>query len=79
MDYVLIYCSTIIIFANLILTHHNKIISSVMHIAVSSPWSAVGSNYRNYFVNQNVLNWKMSITQDELCELRFKKKINVRD
>ena len=37
-------------------------------------------NYRNYFVNKNVLNWKMSITQDELCELRFlKEMINVRD
>ena len=51
-----------------------------MNIAVSNPWLAVGSNYRNYFVNQNVLNWKTSITQDEMCELRFlKDMINVRD
>ena len=42
--------------------------------------SAVGRNYRNYFDNNNVLNWKLSVTQDELCELRFlKEMINVRD
>ena len=67
-------------FAKKCLTHHNNIISSVMNIAVSNPWSAVGSNYRNYFGNQNVLNWKLSITQDELFELRvLKEMINVRD
>ena len=42
--------------------------------------SAVGRNYRYYFDNNNVFNWKLSVTQDELCELRFLKEIiNVRD
>ncbi len=53
-----------------------------MKIAVSNPWSVVGTYYRNLCSKENVLNdsWNESITQDEICEiLSLKELTNVRD
>ncbi len=69
-------------FAKKTICHKNKVISYVMKIAVSNPWSVVGRNYRNLCGEENVLNdsWNESITQDEICEIiSLKELINVRD
>jgi len=69
-------------FARKTLHHPNRVISSVMQIAVSNPWSVVGKNYRNLDVFDNIsINlWKESIMQNELCETKFlSEMINVRD
>ncbi len=61
--------------------HKNKVISYVMKIVVSNPWSVVGRNYRNLCGRERVLNdsWNESITQDEICEIvSLKELINVR-
>ncbi len=57
-------------------------ISYVLKITVSNPWSVVGKNYRNLSGNENVLtnSWKESITDDEICEIVILKElITVRD
>ncbi len=57
-------------------------ISDVIKIAVSNPWSVVARNYRNLCGNKSVLNdsWNESITQDEICEsVSLKELIDVRD
>ncbi len=58
-------------FAKKTICHKNKVISYVMKIGMSNPWSIVGRNYRNLRDKENVLNdsWNESITQDEICEI----------
>ncbi len=41
-------------FAMMTTCHKNKVISYVMQIAVSNPWSVVGRNYRNMCGKENV-------------------------